>query len=330
MLTLPETDITPPYIDRMRKLIRILITLLFIGIIFASLIVYFANKPPSHFPQLTPVVISDGISPRQISEQLQDAQIIHSSLLLRVILHFFYPHSYILAGTYQFTDSISTFMVAQALTQGTYMSPTYKITFPEGFSVRDFETYLPEKFRASNTQISLQSYEGKLFPDTYFITDGMSADDILKLLSNTMNAKLLPLLSRIDEKGMTQNDVLILASILEREAKDEISMKHISGILQNRLAIDMPLQTDATLDYILNKTSNELTLDDLAFDSPYNTYLHTGLPPTPISNPGLVAINAVLYPIQTDDLYYLTGTDGNFYYAKTFEEHKRNKKKYLP
>lgn len=330
MLTHPDTDIIPTYIHSIRKLIRILITLLCAGIVFASLVLYFVNKPPSHFPQHSPIVISNGISPRQISEQLQDAQIIHASLFLRVILHFFYPHSYILAGTYQFTDPISTFMVVQALTQGTYMSPTYKITFPEGFSVRDFETYLPEKFKTLNPQNSLQSYEGKLFPDTYFITDGMSADDILKLLSDTMNTKLLPFSSRIDEKGMTPDDVLILASILEREANDEISMKHISGILQNRLAINMPLQADATLNYILNKTSSELTLDDLAFDSPYNTYLHTGLPPTPISNPGLVAINAVLYPMQTDDLYYLTGTDGNFYYAKTFDEHKQNKKKYLP
>ena len=91
----------------------------------------------------------------------------------------------------------------------------------------------------------------------------------------------------------------------------------------------MPLQVDASFDYLLGKTSSELTEDDLAIDSPYNTYSHRGLPPTPISNPGLSSIDAVLNPAQTPFLYYLTADDGTFYYAKTFEEHKRNKQRYL-
>ena len=89
------------------------------------------------------------------------------------------------------------------------------------------------------------------------------------------------------------------------------------------------LQVDATLDYLLDKTSAELTLDDLQIDSPFNTYVYRGLPPAPISNPGLESIEAVLYPEETEYLYYLTADDGTFYYAKTFEEHKKNKARYL-
>jgi UPF0755 protein len=106
-------------------------------------------------------------------------------------------------------------------------------------------------------------------------------------------------------------------------------MRLVSGILQNRLTENLPLQVDATFEYILGKTSAELTLDDLKMESPYNTYTNLGLPPTPIANPGLVAINAVLNPTPSDYFYYLTGSDGNFYYAKDFETHKKNKARYL-
>ena len=91
----------------------------------------------------------------------------------------------------------------------------------------------------------------------------------------------------------------------------------------------MPLQADASIEYVLDKPLNELTADDLKIESPYNTYLNQGLPPTPIGNPGLEAILAVLEPAQTDDLFYITGNDGEFYYAKTFDEHRLNIARYL-
>jgi UPF0755 protein len=91
----------------------------------------------------------------------------------------------------------------------------------------------------------------------------------------------------------------------------------------------MPLQADASIEYVLNKPLKELTPDDLKIDSPYNTYLNKGLPPTPIGNPGADAINAVIDPTPTDYLFYITGTDGTFYYAETYEEHKRNIARYL-
>ena len=103
----------------------------------------------------------------------------------------------------------------------------------------------------------------------------------------------------------------------------------VSGILQNRLREDMPLQVDATFHYINGKASHELTVDDLEMDSPFNTYKYVGLPPAPIANPGLESIQAVLSPTETNYFYYLTALDGTFHYAKTFEEHKKNKEKYL-
>jgi UPF0755 protein len=106
-------------------------------------------------------------------------------------------------------------------------------------------------------------------------------------------------------------------------------MKMVSGILQNRLSIGMALQTDASIEYVLDKPLSELSAEDLDLDTPYNTYMYPGLVPTPIGNPGLLAIDAVLNPTPSDFFYYITGNDGNFYYAETFEEHKQNIYKYL-
>jgi len=122
---------------------------------------------------------------------------------------------------------------------------------------------------------------------------------------------------------------LVLASIIEREADSVESKKMVAGILKNRMSINMPLQTDASMEYILDKPLSELTPEDLKKESPYNTYLNFGLPPTPIGNPGLDAILAVLEPTPSDYYYYITGNDGEFYYAKTYAEHLQNIEKYL-
>ena len=128
---------------------------------------------------------------------------------------------------------------------------------------------------------------------------------------------------------LSEYEILILASIIEREARSEESMRIVSGILQNRLAIGMALQADASIEYVLNKPLNELVPEDLEIDTPYNTYLYPGLPPTPIGNPGLMAIDAVLTPIESDYFYYITDDSGEFHYAETYDAHRRNIAEYL-
>jgi UPF0755 protein len=128
---------------------------------------------------------------------------------------------------------------------------------------------------------------------------------------------------------LSRDEVIVLASILEREANNERSMKMVSGILQNRIAADMPLQADASIEYVLSKPLKELTPNDLKIDSPYNTYLNKGLPPTPIGNPGLQAIEAVLSPQESQYFFYISDNDGNFHYARTYAEHLKNIDTYL-
>ena len=120
-----------------------------------------------------------------------------------------------------------------------------------------------------------------------------------------------------------------MASLLEEEARQTPTRRTVAGILWKRLDLGMPLQVDATLRYLLGKSSHELTREDLEYDSPYNTYKDAGLPPGPISNPGLDAILAALRPVETAYLYFLTDSEGNIHYARTFEEHVANKAMYL-
>jgi UPF0755 protein len=181
-----------------------------------------------------------------------------------------------------------------------------------------------------------EGLEGRLFPDTYLIAKESTAETIVSLLLNTFEQKVL--IGFADEIAAAKRDfdqVLILASIVEREARGLEEMRHVAGILENRLELGMALQADATLQYI--KGYNPSTESwwsppraaDKNLESPFNTYLYPGLPPQPITNPGLLAISASLKPLETDNLYYLHGADGEIHYAHSLEVHNANVRRYL-
>ncbi|MCX6701950.1 MAG: endolytic transglycosylase MltG [Candidatus Zambryskibacteria bacterium] len=172
-----------------------------------------------------------------------------------------------------------------------------------------------------------KSNEGYLFPDTYFISKTAKSMDVINMMKENFEVKINSV-SGIATSTHKLKDIIIMASILEGEALPK-DRNIVAGILWKRLEMGMPLQVDSTFAYINGKNTYELTLDDLKIDSPYNTYKYRGLPPGPISNPGLEAIISAINPIKTKYLYFLTEKDGTIHYAKTFEEHKRNKELYL-
>lgn len=288
----------------------------------------FLNKASAHFPIEVDITIEEGMTLHDIVELLKEKRVVQSSLYLQFVLSQVFADKFAQAGTYRFDTPLTTLEVASIITNGTSSSPLLKITFPEGFSIKNIQNFLPSDMSVPDIE-SMRTLEGHLFPDTYFISKNATFNEITTIMQETMSEKLFSISDRIKESTLTQEEIIILASLVEREAKDVQSKRMVAGILQNRLALHMPLQVDAAFMYILNKTSIELTQDDLLVDSPYNTYSRIGLPPTPISNPGMESILAVLEPIQSDFLYYLTAQDGTFYYAKTFEEHKKNKEQYL-
>jgi UPF0755 protein len=306
----------------------------YIGTVCVALIVVlfgvigYGNIPPHTFATGSEFMVNEGSSIRTIGDTLKEQGFIHSSFLFRLIVRGSSEPVIVRAGSYTFTKPLSTRALIDALADGTTVTPSRSVTFPEGFSVYDMRTYVGDAILTIDTESALQ-YEGYLFPDTYFVSPHETFDTLVTRMRVEYDEKIAPFRERIEASGFTEKEVIILASIIEREANDETSMRMVSGILQNRLQNDLPLQVDAIFAYLLGKTSVELTMDDLALDSPYNTYTNIGLPPTPIANPGLMSINAVLDPFASEYLFYLTGADGTFYYAKDFEEHKRNKARHL-
>ncbi len=206
------------------------------------------------------------------------------------------------------------------------------VTIPEGYNVRQIgETF--EKLGIFSKEDFLkiaQKEEGYLFPDTYRFYKNAKSEDVISKMKENFNKKIMPeILEEIKKQNKTLKEVIIMASLLEEEVSAAEDRKLVSGILWKRLDFGMGLNVDAALTYVLGKTSHELTAEDLKLDSEYNTYRYRGLPPWPISNPGLDAILAALRPSPSPYLYYLTGKDGRTYYAKTLEEHALNKFKYL-
>ena len=206
------------------------------------------------------------------------------------------------------------------------------VTIPEGLAVKQIGEILENAKLFSQEDFTkiAQKEEGYLFPDTYRFYKDAKPEDIVLRMKENFNKKVTPeILKEVENSKRTLREVIIMASILEEEVSAAEDRKIVAGILWKRLDGGMGLNVDAALTYILGRASHELTVDDLKYDSPYNTYRYRGFPPTPISNPGLDTISAATNPMPSKYFYYLTDKDGKTRYAVTLEEHALNKRKYL-
>lgn len=313
---------------------------LFLLIILSVLLILFGfrftldwlNTAPQSFPAETTFVVEPGANVRMVATALKEKNLVRSEwyFYFSVILH--HDPKNIKASTYYFEESITTNQIIERLLAGDFSRNLLSITFPEGIRVIEMVRILEQsnlsEFDGKEFLELANKTEGKLFPDTYFVPPNFTAKEWYQLLNNTHSEVMVDLRDKY-QTNLTDEEVVILASIIEREANRVESMRMVSGILQNRLAINMALQADATMEYVLDKPLQELLASDLQIDSPYNTYLYAGLPPTAIGNPGRTALEAVFNPIQSNYLFYITGNDGVFYYAEDFDEHRRNIARYL-
>ncbi len=294
--------------------------------------VQFLAQPPERFPENTPIEVIPGSSISAITKQFEDVGVVRSKLLLYIVLLTSYEPADVKASTYLFSEPQNVYQVAATLVRGDFDSLLISFIHREGEPVKDIATNASAKlvnFSATEFIQLASTSEGRLFPETYRIPKTYTPQELFTLMQDTYEEKVSPLRAQMKARNLQEQEVLILASIIEREANSTTSMKLVSGILQNRLALDMALQVDASMEYILDKPLKELTADDLKIDTPYNTYLYRGLPPTAIGNPGLDAIIAVLEPTSSEYMFYITGNDGNFYYSKDFDGHRQNIAKYL-
>lgn len=269
---------------------------------------------PNNFPVGKYFTINENESLKSVSERLGSDGYISSPLLFRAGVSFLGKDRAIQIGSYVFDAPKTLLGVVFAFVEGHPTAPLLSVTIPEGSTSFEIATIFVKalpSFSVSTFVKRIADYnaDGKLYPSTYFLLPSYTEEDIIKLMLSTFTKKVENNIvsTKVSPPLTGGNDVIILASILEGEAKSEEDMKNVAGILLTRLSQGMMLQVDVAKE----------------------TYKQKGLPVKPINNPGLVAINAVLHPIFTDNLYYITGNDGRMYYAKTFEEHKKNINKYL-
>lgn len=324
--------------------------------------------PPSFkFPSNEIVKIPEGLNLKQIENYLKEKNIIRSQFVFDLIVRVMKGETALKAGDYMFDKPYSVFEIAKRVIAGDYGIQQKKIVITEGMNLNDIgELFEKEGFFNKNSffefsgccggkippaqEIFENSYtssdeyknsvlgkirqnlpqqfilEGLFFPDTYFFPENIEPREAVKIILKNFNKKIEENFS-IPEKKIY--DVLIMASILEKEANTTEDKKIIADILWRRLDKKMPLQVDAALDYAINKNTFELTKSDLKIDSPYNTYKYAGFPKTPIANPGLESIKSAVKPISNNYWYYLSDKDGEMHYSETYKEHKENIEKYL-
>ena len=307
----------------------------FLLLVLFSMMYFFFWRSPRPFSEQALVTIERGESLSQIAGSFEQKGVIRSSFWLQTFIMFLGGEKKVIAGDYYFPAAVSVFKVAGMLHRGEFGLIAKKITVPEGISSMEIAKILEKELPAFNTkdfinEVLDNNYEGYLFPDTYFLMPNTKVGDIILIMRENFARQTEEYGADILESKKSLNDIVIMASIIEDEANGTLESKRIvSGILWKRLRLEMPLQVDAPFQYYNGKNSYTLTKEDLAEDHPYNTYKNKGLPPTAIANPGIDSIRAAIAPTQTSYLYFLSDKRGNMYYAKNFEEHKRNKELYL-
>lgn len=287
------------------------------------------------------VVIPKGISAKGISATLEKQGIIKNADVFYIYGKLTNKIPKIQAGNYMLSSSMTVPEIMDKLSSGKAKIDTVRFTIPEGFELRQIADRLEadglidkDKFYASIEKADFNyefvkavpdrenKLEGYLFPDTYEVYKDSSEQVIIDRMLNRFNQVFTEeYRKRAEELNMSVDDVIILASIIEREAKLDKERKIISAVFHNRLKKNMKLQSCATVQYLLKEQKEVLTFKDLEVKSPYNTYMYEGLPKGPIASPGAKSIEAALYPDDVDYLYFVANKDGSHVFTRTFQEH---------
>lgn len=305
-LGVPELDAPTTKLGKIKKNTPHTISI----VVFFLLVYFFFLSAPSDFQNGTIVDIEQGASLRNVSRELKKQRIIRSQTAFEAFVIIFGGEKRINYSDYLFENKLPVWQVARRIAKGERHLASIKVTIPEGFNVSDmskiFALKLPS-FNEDKFKSIAKDWEGYLFPDTYFFFITDNEKDVLKIMRENFEKKISSVRSEITLSGKSEKDIIKMASLIEGEAEGNADREFISGILWKRLALGMPLQVDSAPD----------------------TYKTKELPKNPISNPGLQAIKAAIFPQNSPYLFYLHDKNGGIHYAKNFEEHKKNKLKYL-
>jgi len=316
--------------------------IIFLGliIVFGTFIVVFSVLGSEFLPVQLSIsepakkesfVIKPETSEAEIISGLYDKGFIRSKETLNYILDFTHWHNKIKAGGFEISKSMWPWQIVEVLI---YYPSQRWVFIREGLRKEEIAETLRVSLgwsKEEKEEFLKEAKEGYMWPDTYLFDLKESGGKMAKRMINNFNEKFSNLALASLAANIQNDTVVILASLIQKEAANEAEMPVISGIIWNRLLNDYYLQIDATLQYALGRSGNwwpKITKADYKINSDYNTYTHKGHPPGPICNPGLAAIKAVIYPQDTDYFFYLHDSSGQIHYAKTFQEHLKNIQKY--
>ena len=311
---------------------------LFFGLLFTAVLavfvaawMYSVAKPASDDKNFRSFVIEKGTSASGVGDKLEKAGLIKNSLAFKLYLQFTGQSGKLQAGEFRLSPSMSLFQIVESLFKGPV---ELWVTIPEGLRREE----IAAKFASGldRDQVFIDEFllaskgsEGALLPDTYLFQKDASASAIVAKMIKTFKSKTADLGGN---EELTNDQRIVLASLIERETKTAAERPIVAGIIIKRFKAGWPLQIDASVQYAVGTAKNWwqiLTLEDLKIDSRYNSYKFSGLPPTPIANPGMSSISAAFAPEASDYWYYIHDSDGRIHYAETLDGHNSNIRKYL-
>lgn len=316
-----------------------LLLILVVGLYAAARLMLSWDRPNSDSDARVPVTIAKGMSVTSIADLLYEKKLIRDPLVFRLYIRKNGLTNALQAGEYVVQQNLTPAEVIDVLSLG--KSKEMKITIPEGTTLAQLDEMMAKKgfFEPGELKSCAAtcefpfisaSLEGFLFPSTYYVVpENLTPKSFLTRLYNTFHQQVEPLKRDIAASGRSLEDVVNVASMVEREAFNDSEMPMVAGIIWKRLEEGIPLGIDATTRYELNDWTNPLYAVDLQRDTPYNTRTRQGLPPTAISNPGLNALTAAARPEASDYLFYLHDANGRIHYGRNLQEHQANKAKYI-
>lgn len=334
----------------------LLVVLLTVGAYFYTKV----NQAASSDSVPVNFTVEKGVAANTIGRRLADENIIGSYWAFLLYSKLNGVGNKIQAGNYALNRNMSISEIIDVLTVGKVVPNDRRVTIVEGMTNKQLAASLESRgiFTATEFNQALTSgnynfifnnvaakwkYEGFLFPDTYVIAKDATAEDLIQKMLANFESKITPdMQTEMNSDGLPLDRAIILASIIEKEvgrnkttitSQDIELMKSerrlVASVFINRLRKDMPLESDATVNYVTGKSDRSVTIADTKIDSRYNTYRYVGLPPGPISNPGIDSIMAAIFPSTSDYYFFLNSPDGVAYFGKTLAEHNANREKYL-
>jgi UPF0755 protein len=309
---------------------RTIVILVIFGVAINALYLW-TIRPPDTFPLDQLVTIDPGQGVGAVGQELYNDGVIRSPLMFRIIVSAMGKQKQLHAGDYLFKQPEDVFAIARAVATGAYGLQPLKIRIPEGATMKQMATIFGsqlQRFDEARFLSQTPQNEGYLFPDTYFFLPNASDPNVIETLRQNFDAHIASIEPELASSTHSVSDIVTMASIIEREASTMTDRRMIAGVLWRRLKVGMPLQADAAFFYVIAPGA-PITKQVLSAESPYNTYLHKGLPPTPIGSPSLASIEAAATPIDQGYLYYLADHSGVTHYCKTYACQLANEKTYL-